>query len=275
LLCSEDNRNLLIHFLNAVLIQDLSVPITQVEILTPYNDKEFLDDKLSVVDVKARDDQERIYQVETQLQMYSNLPARIIYNWADIYSQQLQSGNDFHMLMPTYSIWLMAEDIVKEDDRYAREYKLRDESQQVLIEHGGIWILELNKFREQKIENERQRWLRFFKEGDKLDEQTLLAWMNTNVMRQAMGTLKSFSDKERNYPAYQARQNFLREQNTIRWEFEQAQEQERQQKQEAVLETQAAMQREEAEQREKEAERQKKEAALQEIERLKRLLGKS
>ena len=45
----------LLHFLNAVLGADLHRPIVAVEIQSPYNEKEFLDDKLTVVDVKARD----------------------------------------------------------------------------------------------------------------------------------------------------------------------------------------------------------------------------
>jgi len=53
LLGSEENRNLLIHFLNAILASELSAPIATVDILNPYNDREFLDDKLSIVDVKA------------------------------------------------------------------------------------------------------------------------------------------------------------------------------------------------------------------------------
>ena len=48
--------------------------------------------------VKARDSQDRLFQVEIKMQMYSNLPARVIYNWADIYSQQLKSGNDYGKL---------------------------------------------------------------------------------------------------------------------------------------------------------------------------------
>jgi hypothetical protein len=40
LLGSEDNRALLIHFLNAVLVDDLPAPITEVEILNPYNERE-------------------------------------------------------------------------------------------------------------------------------------------------------------------------------------------------------------------------------------------
>ena len=108
LLGAEENRNLLIHFLNAFLAQELSEPIVWVEILNPYNEKEFLSDKLSIVDVKAKDGQERIYQIEIQLTNHSHLPARIIYNWADIYSQQLKSGQDYGELKLTYAIWLLA-----------------------------------------------------------------------------------------------------------------------------------------------------------------------
>ena len=47
-----------------------------------------------------------------------------------------------------------------------------------------------------------------------------------------MSTLRQFSDKERDYDAYQARQNFLREQLTIQHELDE----ERQAKLEALAE---------------------------------------
>ncbi|MFU8788565.1 MAG: Rpn family recombination-promoting nuclease/putative transposase [Methylobacter sp.] len=80
LLGSEDNRNLLIHFLNTFLAQELAEPLVWVDILNPYNDKEFLSDKLSIVDVKAKDSHDQVYQIEIQLTSYSQLPARIVYN---------------------------------------------------------------------------------------------------------------------------------------------------------------------------------------------------
>jgi predicted transposase/invertase (TIGR01784 family) len=55
ILGNESNRNLLLHFLNAVLASELKSQITYIEILNPYNEKEHLDDKLSIVDVKAKD----------------------------------------------------------------------------------------------------------------------------------------------------------------------------------------------------------------------------
>ena len=259
LLGSEENRNLLIHFLNAMLSMDLIAPITAVDILNPYNDREFLDDKLSVVDVKARDDRGQVYQVEIQLRSHCHLPARILYNWAEMYSQQLQSGNDYSLLRPTYAIWLLGENLIRTDNDYLHAYRFCDKQGRTLVDHGGVWLLELAKFTSQCIENEQQRWLQFFRKGDQLDDSTLPNWMNTPEMRQAMSTLQRFSEKERDYHAYQARQNFIREQNTIQWEKEQA-----------LKEKEAALQEKEAALQEKEAALQEKEAALQEKEAISR-----
>jgi len=251
ILGAENNRNLLVHFLNAIIGQDLSAPINTVDILNPYNEKEFLEDKLSIVDVKAKDTAGTIYQVEIQLVSYANLPERILYNWADIYSQQLQSGDHFHVLRPTYSIWLLADNLIANDTDYIHAYKIKDDKGRTLNNHCGIWLLELEKFNAQQIETEQQRWLQFFKEGERLnDEAGLPDWMTTEEMRQAMSTLRQFSDKERDYHAYQARQNFLREQLTIQHELDE----ERQAKLEALAD---------------------KQAALEEIERLKALLAKN
>jgi predicted transposase/invertase (TIGR01784 family) len=223
LLGSEENRNLLVHFLNAVLVDDLTSPITEAEILNPYNDKEFLDDKLSVVDVKAKDGEGRLYQIEIQLLAYRHLPERMVYTWCDIISQQLQSGHDYSLLKPVFSIWLLAENLLPGEADYAHEYKLQNRLGRTLADLGGIHLLELKKFTAERIETEEQRWLKFFKDGERLDDAALPDWMNTDEMRQAMSTLKQFSEKERDYHAYQARQNYLREQRTIQVEMEQMQ----------------------------------------------------
>lgn len=258
LLGAENNRNLLQHFLNAILGPELKQPLDTVEILNPFNEKEFLDDKLSIVDVKAKDASGALYQIEIQLLNYANLPARILYNWADIYSQQLQSGDDYNQLRPTYSIWLLAENLIKDDSDYIHTYKIKDEKNRALINHCGIWLLELQKFNAQHIDNEQQRWLRFFKDGNELnDEQGLPDWMTTEEMRQAMSTLRQFSEKEQDYLAYQARQDFVREQLTVQRELDQA----LQREQAAVNREQAAVNREQA--------------ALEEIERLKALIAKN
>jgi predicted transposase/invertase (TIGR01784 family) len=302
LLGAEANRRLLIHFLNAVLGVDLPAPVAEVEILNPYNEREFLDDKLSIVDVKARDGQGRVFQVEIQVLIPPELPARLLYGWADLYAAQLHSGQDYGELRPTYSIWLLGETLRPGLAEYLHRLRMRDDRGRVLLDHGGIYLLELDKFAAGAgaagaVETELERWLKFFTEGERLDEQDLPAWMQTEEMRQAMSTLRTFSEKEREYHAYQARQNYLRQQRSIQRRLDELQAAEAQaralaeqaraaeeqaraaeeqaraaeeQARAAEVQAQAAAERERAE---KEAALEREAAALAEVERLRRLLG--
>ena len=81
-------------------------------------------------------------------------------------------------------------------------------------------------------------------------------------MKQAMNTLCQFSEKERNYFAYQARQDFLRQQGTILFEKDEALEQ----RDEAFAERDVAL-------AEKHAALEREQAAQAEVERLKALLA--
>ena len=290
LLGTPQNRNLLISFINAFLESELEHPITDVDILNPYNEKEFTNDKLSIVDVKAMDDKGCTFQIEVQVDVFSSLPARMLYTWSDIYSKQIQSGDSYHELRPTYSIWLLNKSLVR-DERYIRSYHMQDDRGNDLVHHGGIWLLELGKFSVGSISNEKDRWLAFFKQGEMLDDSELPSWMNTDNMRQAMKTLRQFSEKQKQYDIYQARQNYLRVQNSINRDKEdalkakeealknkdealKAKEEALKAKDEALKGLANALQREEIERKEKELERQEKESALHEIARLKEQLSK-
>ncbi|NVZ08340.1 PD-(D/E)XK nuclease family transposase [Allochromatium humboldtianum] len=123
------------------------------------------------------------------------------------------------------------------------------------LDHGGIWLLELNKFHADAVQTEQDRWLKFFTEGERLDPGALPTWMHTDEMKQAMSTLKAFSDKDRAYHAYQARQNYLREQRGIQRHLDELKTETEQQR--AALE-QARAEKEQA-QAEKEQERAAKE----------------
>lgn len=80
-----------------------------------------------------------------------------------------------------------------------------------------------------------------------------------------MSTLKAFSEKDRAYHAYQARQNYLREQRSIQRHLQELKTETEQQR---IALEQAQAERERA-QAETEQERAAKEAALAEIARLK------
>ncbi|MBB1074317.1 Rpn family recombination-promoting nuclease/putative transposase [Rhodoferax sp. 4810] len=274
LLGSNNNRNLLVHFLNATLGETLRCPIREVEILNPYNDREQADSKLSIVDIKAQDENKQQYQIEIQLLNHSGLSARIIYNWGLLYTRQLKESDPYELLKPSYSIWLLAEPLLDDqlayfgDPEFLHVYRFRDNQGRCFHNHGGIWLLELSKFQAADVETELQRWLRFFLEAERLDSSNLPVWMQTNEMRQAMQTLKLFSDEDRAYWEYQDRISYLRIQRSLENDLKQAL-----QEKEAVLqEREIAIQEKEAAVQEKDIAIQEKDAAVLEAARLKALL---
>ena len=95
-------------------------------------------------------------------------------------------------------------------------------------------------------------------------------------MKQAMNTLRQFSEKDKDYFAYQARQNYIRQQMTVYGELDATKLREQQalaRKQQVVAERDALALREQAAQAEKAALQAEKEAAIAEVERLKALLA--
>src|SRR5688572_28827123 len=99
----ERNRDLLMDLINAVMGLPPGEQVSEVEILNPFNPQETASDKLSIVDIKARDQQGRHFMVEMQMIALANLRQRLLYYWARIYQQQLGGGEDYDLLRPTYT----------------------------------------------------------------------------------------------------------------------------------------------------------------------------
>ncbi len=138
--------------------------VVEVQILNPYNERQFLTDKQSIVDVKARDDQERLFQAELQLLTFPDLRARILYQWAHLYSRQLKNGQDYRLLRPAYTIWFLGEDLLEDDPAYAHRYRMVDEHDRRLLAHGGVYLFDLKEFAAEAVHTEERRWLKFFKQ---------------------------------------------------------------------------------------------------------------
>ncbi len=263
LLGSEENKNLLLNFLNAVLSPQS--PIFSVEILNPYNEREFYSDKLTIVDVKAKDEHGTVYQVEIQLAIFSYLPERMLYTWSDLYRAQLQSGEEFAELCPVISIWMLTENLFSDSPDFHHHFQIVDqENQKRLSEHCSIHVLELEKWQYSETLNTEDQWLYFFKEAEHWEE--LPEIINTPEMRQAMATLERFSEKEANYHLYQARQNALREEKTRQRLLEAALQREKealQDKEEALRGKEEALRGKEEVLREKEEEKAEKERLME------------
>ena len=116
LLGDENNKDLLISFINAV-NEDYELPtISSVEIKNPYNLKNLALAKESIIDIKATDDKGHIYNIEIQTSGSNTYYNRSLYYWSKLYSSQLDEGEHYSRLKPSISINLLTFELFAIDD---------------------------------------------------------------------------------------------------------------------------------------------------------------
>ena len=76
----EENKDLLISLINSMMSQQDQV--ASIELLNPYNIKNFLKDKLSVLDIKAKSVDGRLFNIEIQVADEADYDKRALYYWA-------------------------------------------------------------------------------------------------------------------------------------------------------------------------------------------------
>lgn len=211
ILGAEKHKKLLVHFLNAVLSPHGYSPIENVDIKNPYNEKEYTTDKLTIVDIKAQDTKKNYYQIEVHLSNEPELRKHMLFNWSDIYQNQLNEGDDFDTLRPVISIWLLRHTLFEKSEAYHHKFVAYDSKNKVtLCEDFNIHVLETVKWKKNEpITREEDRWLYFFKEGKNIDVDEPPSELLTSEMEEAMSVLREFSEKEKEYDLYRNRMRAL------------------------------------------------------------------
>ena len=205
---SEPNQSLLIQLLNAVLQPPPSARVAAIEILNPFNDKEALDDKLSVVDIKVRDQQGRQFHVEMQLLPYADFPQRVLYYWARLYQQQLHASEEYDQLRPTLSICFVNRVLFASVPAYHLRFRLLETTHQVAFtEDLAVHMLELPKFTRtaDELVTELDRWLYFLRYAEALDTVSLPPALRIPEIEQAMEVLTMLTQSDIERERYEAR----------------------------------------------------------------------
>jgi predicted transposase/invertase (TIGR01784 family) len=92
------------HLVDSVLNPPPGRHLRDIELLNPMNPKETLDDKLSILDIKARDETGRYFNIEMQMLPFEDYPKRILYYACKLHQQQMHEGQDYGDSQPTISI---------------------------------------------------------------------------------------------------------------------------------------------------------------------------
>ena len=88
------------HFLNAVLGDALSQPIRDVDIVNTENEREVIDDRLSVVDLTTGGAAGHVFQIEVHLPHHRDLPAAVAAAASVAWSRGREAMNLSTLLSP-------------------------------------------------------------------------------------------------------------------------------------------------------------------------------
>ncbi|HMC64499.1 MAG TPA: Rpn family recombination-promoting nuclease/putative transposase [Gemmataceae bacterium] len=208
----DRNRDILIDLLHAVL--EPADPIADVEILNPFNPKETEEDKLSIVDIKVRDQRGRLFNVEMQMVVYPALPKRLLYYWSRVYHQQLHEGEDYESLQPTISICFLDDVLFPAVADHHLQFRLMDAHHgTVLTDDIQVHLLELRKFRraERDLASPLDRWLFFLRHAELLDAEALPAVLTGPAIQRAVKELRMITQNDRERELYEAREKQRRD----------------------------------------------------------------
>ena len=81
----EENKDLLISLINSIVSNDDQV--ADVTLLNPYNPKNFKQDKLSILDIKAKGADGKRFNIEIQISDEADYDKRALYYWAKLYTE--------------------------------------------------------------------------------------------------------------------------------------------------------------------------------------------
>lgn len=168
---NENRKEVLISFLNAVLSLKNNNKIVNVEILTPYQLPALKGGKVTIVDVKAKDQNNKIYIVEMQVAEVDGFDKRVLYYASKSYSAQIERGDEYEKLNPTYFIGILDFEVTQ-NPSYINRHKIIDiETSENYIKDIEFNFIELPKFnkKENELNSIIDQWVYFIKNAENLN----------------------------------------------------------------------------------------------------------
>ncbi|MDR2076457.1 MAG: Rpn family recombination-promoting nuclease/putative transposase [Desulfovibrio sp.] len=194
---------LLRDFLQAV----LDLPAEEYQGLTvvdPNLDREYLDDKLGVLDVKVTTKTGKVLDVEVQVKPQRSIWRRMTFYTAKMVVEQVKSGYQYERINRVISILITDFVLIRENDAYHNRFRLFDARTGAHFPDSiEIDVLEIPKMREADG-TQLGNWMRFF--GARTEEDFMSAAQTSSAIEEAWGVIKVLSGDERARALAEARE---------------------------------------------------------------------
>ena len=122
--------------------------------------------KYSVVDLRCHDARGRQFVVEMQMMWTSAFKQRVLFNASKAYVSQLETGDEYELLQPVYSLNIV-DDVYSDSPSYYHEYRIvAIEETDEVIDGLRFVFIELPKFDPMSYSDKKMQvlWLRYLTE---------------------------------------------------------------------------------------------------------------
>ena len=186
-------------------------------------EKELMDDKVGIMDIKAVLNGNVQCDIEMQVVNKHNIEKRGLFYWAKMYTQTIKEGNQYNDLKKSICV-LIADfelDGIKDIKKYITKWNIREEDYKsvILTDVLEIVIIELPKYIKYAKREKRENlslWLEFFKNPEVkmvMNEKDNKSVKETKqAIKQAQKNLEKISKDEHERYLAELREKYIRDQ---------------------------------------------------------------
>lgn len=222
----EENKDLLIELVNSIVGKEDQVK--DVTLLNPYNPKNFRQDKLSILDIKAEGESGKRYNIEIQISDEADYDKRALYYWAKLFTEQLKTTEGYGCLSKAIGIHILNFTSIPEATKYHNVFHITEkEDGFTYFKDLELHTIELKKFSKgakegldeivAKVKSALDIWVAFLTRRDLLNKDNLPTKLDNPALRKALHVLDvmGFNTEERE--AYESHLKWLMiEANTLK-----------------------------------------------------------
>ena len=186
----------------------------------PIMDKDLLDDKLGILDIKAKLNNNIVCNIEMQICDKKNIEKRLLFYWSKMYAQGIKQGQDYEELKRTIVILISDYNLekLKEIPEHVTKWNIREEKygKIILTDVLEIYIIELNKLKNGAVKDNQKlnSWLYFIK-NSKVVVNKNMRDEDIEEIKKAQKILEDISADEHEKWLAEMRIKYIRDQHAI------------------------------------------------------------
>ena len=219
----EENKDLLISLINSIVGAE-----DQVVEVTLLNLQSFKTDKLSILDIKAKSETGKLFNIEIQITDESDYDKRALYYWGKLYTDQLKVSEEYSTLSKAIGIHILNFTSIPDVENYHNVFHIVEKkSGKHYFKDLELHTIELTKFsnntREKldelcsKIKRTLDIWVAFLTRNDLISRENIPNELDNPLLKKALHVLDVMSFGELELQAYEERLKWLRvEANTLK-----------------------------------------------------------